>query len=75
MPAAAAAGAGIAPAPLFAVAPRVARGELERVLQEWQLPSGHLSLLWPAARATSPRSRAFLEYLAEHWGTGTARGL
>ena len=63
LPAAAVAGAGLAVVLDHNARPLVDRGQLERVLPDWQFPSGSLSLLWPASRLPNPRRRAFLDFI------------
>ena len=41
------------------------RGDLERVLPEWEIPAATLSLVWPSSRQTSRRLRAFLDFTAD----------
>lgn len=36
---------------------------LVRVLPDWVFPAGHLSLVWPAGRALSPRVRKFIDFM------------
>ena len=65
LPAALEAGAGISFVANFIAQSAVARGALERVLPEWEMPAASFSLVWPASRQTSPRLRAFLDYAAD----------
>lgn len=67
LPAAAAAGAGVAYVPFFAAEAFVARGELVRVLSAWEAPAATLSLLWPATRLPHPRRRAFVAFVRERF--------
>ena len=59
------AGAGVGILPNFIGAELVG---VERVLPGWELPSGTLSLLWPASRHQSPRIRAYVDSLATGFG-------
>lgn len=54
---------GVAPMPKLLATPYVKTGELMRVLPEWELPAGSLSLLWPKSRLDSPQRRAFLDFV------------
>ena len=58
-------GAGIAFLPPFAVAGRVADGSLVPLLAGYVVQSGELATLWPASRQLSPRTRAFVDFMAE----------
>ena len=55
----------------IAVLPRLFVGDLERsgaivrLLPDWTMPGGRLSLVWPASRHLSPRVRAFIDLAAE----------
>jgi DNA-binding transcriptional LysR family regulator len=69
LPAAAAGGVGIAVVLARNAEPLVAAGKLERVLPDWALPGGTLSLLWPATRIASPRRRAFLDYIRANFAS------
>ncbi|MCA9699111.1 MAG: hypothetical protein KC431_16430 [Myxococcales bacterium] len=62
---AALADAGIAALPRFLTEQALADGALVPVLPRWSLPSGTLSMLWPARRHLSPRVRAFIETARE----------
>jgi DNA-binding transcriptional LysR family regulator len=66
LPAALEAGAGIGLIANYIAQAAVARGALEHVLPEWELPPAALSLVWPASRHDSPRLRAFLDFTAEN---------
>jgi DNA-binding transcriptional LysR family regulator len=59
------AGAGVGILPNFIGAELIG---VERVLPGWELPSGTLSLLWPASRHQAPRLRAYVDYLAAGFG-------
>lgn len=67
LPAAAAAGAGVAYVPFFAAQAFVDRGELVRVLGAWEAVAPTLSLLWPSTRLPHPRRRAFVAFVRERF--------
>ena len=58
-------GAGLSVLPDYAVAEALAAGRLVRVLPQWQLPSGGIHAVFPAARYRPAKVRAFVELLAE----------
>jgi DNA-binding transcriptional LysR family regulator len=60
---AAMAGAGIAMLPMFLCHDAVARGELVRVLDEWQLEAVAVSAVYPSKRLLSRKAHAFVEFL------------
>jgi DNA-binding transcriptional LysR family regulator len=72
----AAAGAGIARAPLYTVEDALAGGRLERVLPDWRSPDFGLFALYPPNRHLTMRVRAFLDHLEAafrgRWSAGTA---
>ena len=43
----------------------LARGELERVLPDWDLPGGGIYAVYPPGRHTPAKVRAFVEFLRE----------
>jgi len=59
------AGSGICVLPLFLAGPLMRQGLLTRVLPEWSLPGGHMSLLWPQSRHLAPRVRTFIDFMAD----------
>jgi DNA-binding transcriptional LysR family regulator len=61
--AAAAAGLGIVMTPLGACRRELTRGELIRVLPEWDAGSVELNAVFPSGRAAKPSARAFVDYL------------
>lgn len=61
-------GAGISALPTFLAGPPLREGRLVRVLPEWRLEGGYLSLLWPRSRHMSPRVRAFIDFMTEAIG-------
>lgn len=58
-------GAGLSVLPDYAVADDLAQGRLVHVLPEWQLPSGGIHAVFPAARFRPAKVRAFVDVLAE----------
>ncbi|HSI40712.1 MAG TPA: LysR family transcriptional regulator [Xanthobacteraceae bacterium] len=66
--AAVAAGGGVSVLPDFLVADALAAGRLVHLLPEWQLPSGGIYAVYPAARFRPPKVTAFVDMLiaAEH---------
>ncbi len=59
----AAAGAGIAAAPDYFAAPSLRRGELRRILPDWQLPSHTAWAVFPGRRLMPAKTRAFVDML------------
>lgn len=57
------AGGGLSVLPDFLVAEDLASGRLINVLPEWQLPSGGIHIVFPAARFRPPKVTAFVEML------------
>ncbi len=55
----------IALLPLLFTAQSRDGGTLVRVLPEWTMRSGRLSLVWPASRHLAPRVRAFIDLCSE----------
>jgi DNA-binding transcriptional LysR family regulator len=58
-------GAGLSVLPDYAVAADLAAGRLVEVLPRWQLPSGGIHAVFPAARYRPAKVRAFVDLLAE----------
>ena len=58
-------GAGIAASTDFIVAKHVARGQLVRVLPEWEMPIGTGWAVFPGRRLMPAKTRAFLDMLEE----------
>jgi DNA-binding transcriptional LysR family regulator len=56
-------GAGLSVLPDYAIADDVAAGRLIPVLPQWQLPSGGIHAVFPAARFRPAKVRAFVEML------------
>jgi DNA-binding transcriptional LysR family regulator len=66
------AGLGVLPTPDGALLS--AQGRVERVLDDWVLPSGTLSLLWPSNRQMAPRARAFVDHVVACLPSGCQEG-
>ncbi|MBD90112.1 MAG: hypothetical protein CL940_07230 [Deltaproteobacteria bacterium] len=60
------AGAGLVVLETMTGEPWVARGELVRVLPEYDKQAGTASLVWPASRHLAPRVRAFIDHAVLH---------
>jgi DNA-binding transcriptional LysR family regulator len=58
-------GAGLSVLPDYAAANDLAAGRLIEVLPQWQLPSGGIHAVFPAARFRPAKVRAFVDLLAE----------
>jgi len=58
-------GMGIAALPEFVCAPAIARGELEVVLPEWDMPQGIAHFVYASRRGLLPGVRAFVDFLAD----------
>jgi DNA-binding transcriptional LysR family regulator len=58
-------GAGLSVLPDYVAADDIAAGRLIRVLPQWQLPSGGIHAVFPAARFRPAKVRAFVDLLAE----------
>jgi DNA-binding transcriptional LysR family regulator len=58
------AGLGITITSLWACRAEIERGELVRVMEDWEMAKVELHALFPAGRAASPAARAFIDYLA-----------
>ena len=57
------AGAGIAAVPDWFAQPMLQRGELRRVLPEWQLPPHAAWAVFPGRKLMPPRTRVFIDML------------
>jgi DNA-binding transcriptional LysR family regulator len=66
-------GLGLAQLPLFHVERDLAEGRLERVLADWPVPPGPVSVLYPRNRQLSPRVRVFIDWIVQQFA-GTAAG-
>jgi DNA-binding transcriptional LysR family regulator len=58
-------GAGLSVLPDYTAAEDLAAGRLMEVLPQWQLPSGGIHAVFPAARFRPAKVRAFVDLLAE----------
>jgi DNA-binding transcriptional LysR family regulator len=58
-------GVGISALPEIQVAGMLARGELVRVLPDWEMPAFDVRLLYPAERRLPPATRSLMEYFAQ----------
>lgn len=58
-------GAGLSVLPDYAIADDLAAGRLIHVLPQWQLPSGGIHAVFPAARFRPAKVRAFVDLLVE----------
>jgi DNA-binding transcriptional LysR family regulator len=65
-------GLGIAQLPLFHVQRDLAAGRLERVLADYPLPPGPVSVLYPRNRQLSPRVRVFIDWIVQRFAAATA---
>jgi DNA-binding transcriptional LysR family regulator len=61
-------GAGLALLPTIEGESGVARGQLVRVLPEYEQQGATASLVWPASRHLAPRVRAFIDHAVETMG-------
>jgi len=61
-------GAGIGMLPPFVASRAEARGSLTRILPDWSIRSGRISVVWPASRHLAPRVRAFVDLAQELLG-------
>jgi DNA-binding transcriptional LysR family regulator len=68
------AGAGITAVPDFFAKPFVQRGELRRVLREWQLPAHTAWVVFPGRRLMPAKTRAFIDMLLAALGDASFEG-
>jgi LysR family transcriptional regulator for bpeEF and oprC len=61
-------GAGIVYLHDYVVEPYLRNGTLVRVLEDFSTPERSIHLLYPAARASAPKVRAFIEYSLNELG-------
>lgn len=59
-------GIGLACVPNFAVRRQVSEGSLVTILGEYIEHIGVFSVVWPSSHHSSPKLRAFVDYMAEH---------
>ncbi|WP_114814444.1 LysR family transcriptional regulator [Paraburkholderia kururiensis] len=60
------AGFGIGFVPDFLVRDALACGSLVTVLDDFAIPPGQFSVLWPSSRQLSPKLRVFVDFMCEH---------
>jgi DNA-binding transcriptional LysR family regulator len=60
-------GAGIVRVPSWQVEADIAAGNLQPILVAYEPPPAPINLLFQPARLTSPKARAFVDYLVERW--------
>jgi DNA-binding transcriptional LysR family regulator len=60
-------GAGIVRVPSWQVEADIAEGSLQRILIDYEPPPTPINLLFQPSRLTSPKARAFVDYLVECW--------
>lgn len=60
-------GLGLAQMPVFHIKADLAAGRLERVLADWPLPPGPVSVLYPRSRQLSPRVRLFIDWIVQRF--------
>ncbi len=65
------AGLGVIALPDYMAAPHVARGELQPLLQDWQLPPMPMHVMFPPNRHMSHRLRVFIDWVVETMGGGS----
>ena len=60
-------GAGVVRVPSWLVKRELGAGRLVRILRDFEPPPAPLNVLFQSARLTSPKTRVFVDYLAERW--------
>jgi DNA-binding transcriptional LysR family regulator len=65
-------GLGLAQMPVFHIAQDLAEGRLERVLADFTLPPGPVSVLYPRSRQLSPRVRVFIDWIVGRFSAQTS---
>src|SRR3569623_547878 len=63
-------GLGLAQLPTFHVADDLASGRLERILPDYPLAGGPVSILYPRNRQLSPRVRVFIDWVVQQFAGG-----
>ena len=63
-------GAGIVRAPAWQVAEHIESGRLRRVLEKYAPPATPVHELFERVKLSSPKIRAFADYLVDQWPTG-----
>jgi DNA-binding transcriptional LysR family regulator len=66
-------GLGLAQMPLFHVERDLAVGRLERVLAEYPVPPGPVSILYPRNRQLSPRVRVFIDWVVQQFAAAAGQ--
>jgi DNA-binding transcriptional LysR family regulator len=61
-------GAGIVRAPAWQVQAHIEAGRLRPVLEKFTPPATPVHVLFERAKLSSPKIRAFVDYLVEQWG-------
>lgn len=61
------AGAGVALLPNIHCTTDIAAGHLQRILPDWSSPGAPVHAVYPSTRHHSPKVKAFLDFLREHW--------
>jgi DNA-binding transcriptional LysR family regulator len=64
-------GLGLAQLPVFHVARDIAKGRLVRVLADYPVPPGPVSVLYPRNRQLSPRVRVFIDWIVQQFAAAT----
>jgi len=67
-------GLGLAQLPVFHVERDLATGRLERILSEYPLAGGPVSILYPRNRQLSPRVRVFIDWVVQQFAGASASG-
>jgi DNA-binding transcriptional LysR family regulator len=60
-------GLGLAQMPVFHVERDIAEGRLRRILPEYPVPGGPVSVLYPRSRQLSPRVRVFIDWIVQRF--------
>ena len=60
-------GLGLAQMPVFHVERDIAEGRLRRILPEYPVPPGPVSVLYPRSRQLSPRVRVFIDWIVQRF--------
>jgi len=60
-------GLGLAQMPVFHIERDIAKGRLVRVLSDYPLPPGPVSVLYPRNRQLSPRVRVFIDWIVQQF--------
>jgi DNA-binding transcriptional LysR family regulator len=60
-------GVGIARVPSWQVADDIAAGRLQRILTDYERPPAPVHMVFQHTKLSSPKIRAFIDYLTDHW--------